>query len=153
MSKESSESQKKEQEQELNQLSQECDELDQKISILQKNINDLMDKKPFLTFSDVKKYPGFEDKIIIAITAPQGTIMQVPDSSEGLEFPHKRYQVFFESETPSINARLVQEDKENGWIGMKLKQPTDDPDFIYTMEEEGIIDFYDDLIEKNDLFE
>lgn len=140
-------------EQEINILSQECDDLDRKIMSIQKNIGEMMDKKPFLTFQDIKKFPSLEDKTVIAITAPQGTVMQVPDPYEGLEFPQRRYQVFFESEVPSIHARLVTEDKDHGWIGKTLKAVQEDPDFIYSMEEEGIIDLYDEFIERNDLFE
>eukprot|EP00271_Cylindrocystis_brebissonii_P000968 TRINITY_DN11177_c0_g1_i1.p1 TRINITY_DN11177_c0_g1~~TRINITY_DN11177_c0_g1_i1.p1 ORF type:complete len:643 (-),score=164.30 TRINITY_DN11177_c0_g1_i1:1071-2999(-) len=66
--------------------------------------------KPFLyvTEEDIKTLPSFQNQTLIAIKAPAGTMLEVPDPDEGgLEYPHKRFQVNFKSEGGPIDVYLV----------------------------------------------
>lgn len=64
-------------ESELHDVAQELMMLDQKIGDVQMSISQLNDLKPFVTYQDIRHISGMQDKTIIAVTAPQGTLLKV----------------------------------------------------------------------------
>jgi len=47
----------------------------------------------FVTHDDVRTISAFAADTVIAIKAPSGTTLEVPDPDEGMEYPQRRYQV------------------------------------------------------------
>ncbi|KAH7438024.1 hypothetical protein KP509_05G101500 [Ceratopteris richardii] len=61
----------------------------------------------YVTEDDIKSLPCFQNETLIAIKAPHGTILEVPDSAEALESPQKRYQIILQSASGPIDVYLV----------------------------------------------
>ncbi|KAI5064293.1 hypothetical protein GOP47_0020963 [Adiantum capillus-veneris] len=61
----------------------------------------------YVTEDDIKRLPCFQNETLIAIKAPHGTTLEVPDPDEAMEYPQKRYQIILQSATGPIDVYLV----------------------------------------------
>lgn len=79
----------------------------------------------YVTEEDIKSLPCFQNETLIAIKAPHGTTLEVPDPNEAVEYPRKRYQILLQSATGPIDVYLVSrfEEKFEGRMnGAELPQ-------------------------------
>lgn len=67
----------------------------------------------FVTHEDIRNLPGMEDQTLIAIKAPAGTRLEVPDPDEGMSLGKRRFQIFLQSEnnTP-IDVYLLSQEEQ-----------------------------------------
>lgn len=91
-----------------------CDEawLDQAIAQMQASLRELADdtsnaQYAYVTHEDVRNIPAFAPDTVIAIKAPSGTTLEVPDPDEGMEYPQRRYQIYLKSHKGPIEVFLV----------------------------------------------
>ncbi|MCO5557603.1 hypothetical protein L7F22_011169 [Adiantum nelumboides] len=61
----------------------------------------------YVTEDDIKSLPCFQNETLIAIKAPHGTTLEVPDPEEAIEYPQRRYQILLQSATGPIDVYLV----------------------------------------------
>lgn len=61
----------------------------------------------YVTHSDIKSIPELHGDTLIAIKAPPGTELEVPDPDEGMPFGERRYQIFLKSTGGPIDCLLV----------------------------------------------
>ena len=61
----------------------------------------------YVTHDDVRSIPSFAADTVIAIKAPSGTTLEVPDPDEGMEYPQRRYQIYLKSHTGPVEVFLV----------------------------------------------
>lgn len=61
----------------------------------------------YVTEDDIKTLPCFQNETLIAIKAPHGTTLEVPDPDEATEYPQRRYQILLQSATGPIDVYLV----------------------------------------------
>lgn len=66
----------------------------------------------FVTHEDVRNLPKFQDETLIAIKAPPGTTLEVPDAEEGMPAGQRRYEIFLRSSTGPIDIYLVSQHEE-----------------------------------------
>ena len=81
----------------------------------------------FVTHDDIRGLPCFRQNTVMAIKAPAGTTLEVPDPDEGMTNGNRRFQIFLKSETGPIEVFLVSQvayerAAENG---APLQTPTD----------------------------
>ncbi|PRP84837.1 transcription factor E2F [Planoprotostelium fungivorum] len=125
-------------------------------------------KWAYITHDDVRNLPGMENQTLIAIKAPAGTRLEVPDPDEGMDGGDRRYQIFLQSENgAAIDVYLVSSEApapapttdttqflEEG-ISLNPKDmhyetealvriapPPETDEYFTIMEGEGISDFY-----------
>jgi len=74
------------------------------------SINSLQ-RYAFVSHDDVRNLPSMQGQTLIAIKAPAGTRLEVPDPDEGMSGGKRRYQIFLQSEqgTP-IDVYLVSQE-------------------------------------------
>jgi len=67
----------------------------------------------FVSHEDIRNLPGMEDQTLIAIKAPAGTRLEVPDPDEGMSGGKRRFQIFLQSEnnTP-IDVYLLSQEEQ-----------------------------------------
>jgi hypothetical protein len=81
-------------------------ELDQRIEKAFNNVRELTSnadclKLAFVTNDDVRELPQFKDQIILAIKAPRGTRMEVPEATESPNRPNQlSYQIYLKGDEP-----------------------------------------------------
>ncbi|XP_026665351.2 transcription factor E2FB-like isoform X1 [Phoenix dactylifera] len=80
-------------------------EMEENLRILTEDENN--QKWLYLTNDDINNLPCFEDSTLIAIRAPHGTSIEVPNPDEGLDFPQRRYQILFRSSMGPIDTYLI----------------------------------------------
>lgn len=61
----------------------------------------------YVTEDDIKTLPCFQNETLIAIKAPHGTTLEVPDPDEAVEYPQRRYQILLQSAMGPIDVYLV----------------------------------------------
>ncbi|EFC36120.1 predicted protein [Naegleria gruberi] len=66
----------------------------------------------FVTYDDVLDISTLKDRTVIAIKAPSGTTLTVPDPDEGMEMGKRRYQIFLKSPAEPIDVYLVDRDSD-----------------------------------------
>ncbi|KAJ6759915.1 TRANSCRIPTION FACTOR E2F [Salix purpurea] len=66
----------------------------------------------FVTKEDIKILPGFQNETLIAIKAPHGTTLEVPDPDEAVDYPQRRYRIVFRSTMGPIDVYLVSQFEE-----------------------------------------
>ncbi|XP_047982970.1 transcription factor E2FB-like isoform X2 [Salvia hispanica] len=66
----------------------------------------------FITEEDVKNLPCFENETLIAIKAPHGTTLEVPEPDEAGDFPQRRYKIVLRSTMGPIDVYLVSQFEE-----------------------------------------
>ena len=72
-----------------------------------KSCDNVAQDKLFVAEEDIKGIPSFSTETLIAVRAPHGTTLEVPDPEDGMEFPKKRYQIFLRSSVGPIEVFLV----------------------------------------------
>jgi len=109
---------------EIEKIAQEENELDEELQTLQANTRKLMDdpetaKFAFVTYDDIRRIPSLQRESVIAIKAPSGTKLEVPDPDEGMIPPARRLQILLKSTT-------------GGPIDVYLVNPSDDTTTVET---------------------
>ena len=61
----------------------------------------------YVTHEDIRSILAFAPDTVIAIKAPSGTTLEVPDPDEGMEYPQRRYQIYLKSTTGAVEVFLV----------------------------------------------
>ena len=86
--------------------------LDGAIAQMQSSLRELADddtnaQYAYVTHEDVRNIPAFAPDTVIAIKAPSGTTLEVPDPDEGMEYPQRRYQIYLKSQSGPVEVFLV----------------------------------------------
>ncbi|XP_074289541.1 transcription factor E2FA-like isoform X2 [Silene latifolia] len=66
----------------------------------------------FVTEEDIKGMPCFQNETLIAIKAPHGTTLEVPDPDEAVDYPQRRYRIVLRSTMGPIDVYLVSQFEE-----------------------------------------
>lgn len=61
----------------------------------------------YVTEDDIKNLPCFQNETLIAVKAPQGTTLEVPDPDEAVDYPQRHYQILLQSTRGPIDVYLV----------------------------------------------
>ncbi|KAK6126499.1 hypothetical protein DH2020_039772 [Rehmannia glutinosa] len=93
-------------------LSMEERSLDERIRQMQEKLRDLSEdennqKWVFVTEDDIKNLPCFQNETLIAVKAPHGTTLEVPDPDEAVDDPQRRYRIILRSTMGPIDVYLV----------------------------------------------
>ncbi|KAH7864807.1 hypothetical protein Vadar_034085 [Vaccinium darrowii] len=102
---------------EVENLSMEECRLDEQIREMQERLRELSEnehnqKLLFVTEDDIKGLPCFQNQTLIAIKAPHGTTLEVPDPDEAVDYPQRRYRVVLRSTMGPIDVYLVSQFEE-----------------------------------------
>ncbi|GFQ04498.1 transcription factor e2fa [Phtheirospermum japonicum] len=102
---------------ELENLSMEERSLDDQIRQMQEKLRDLSEdeinqKWLFVTEDDIKNLPCFQNETLIAVKAPHGTTLEVPDPDEAVDYPQRRYRIILRSTMGPIDVYLVSQFEE-----------------------------------------
>ncbi|KAL7594546.1 hypothetical protein Lser_V15G28660 [Lactuca serriola] len=102
---------------EVQKLSMEEHKLDESIREMQERMSDLSEdntnqKWLFVTEDDIKGLPCFQNETLIAIKAPHGTTLEVPDPDEAVDYPQRRYRIILRSTMGPIDVYLVSQFEE-----------------------------------------
>lgn len=107
---------------EFNRINNELEELDKEEEFLdlwtaqiQENLNNLTkeqsyDELAYVTYEDLKSLPNLtdnENETLLAIRAPPGTTLEVPDPDSFPPEEHEKYQLFLRSETGEIIVYVI----------------------------------------------
>ncbi|ERN16172.1 hypothetical protein AMTR_s00030p00231260 [Amborella trichopoda] len=115
--------------------------IDEQIREMQKSLRDLSEdennqKWLYVTEEDIKGLPCFQNETLIAIKAPHGTTLEVPDPDEAVEYPQRRYQILLRSTMGPIDVYLVSQFKKleevNSVADSPLQPPQSTPDHVVT---------------------
>uniref|UniRef100_A0A7N0UDX9 E2F/DP family winged-helix DNA-binding domain-containing protein n=1 Tax=Kalanchoe fedtschenkoi TaxID=63787 RepID=A0A7N0UDX9_KALFE len=98
-------------------LSSEEHKLDEKISEMQGKLTDLFEdennkKWLFLRDEEIMTLPCFQNETLIAVKAPHGATVEVPDPDEDGDHSEKRYRILFRSIMGPIDVYLVSQFEE-----------------------------------------
>jgi hypothetical protein len=102
---------------ELRALLSEEAHLDADIELLQQSLRDMADNPTnaqlgFVTYDDIRMLPRLRGETIMAIKAPPGTRLRVPDPDEGMPRGQRRYELFLKSENNQpIDVFLVSDER------------------------------------------
>ncbi|CAN6577319.1 unnamed protein product [Malus baccata var. baccata] len=66
----------------------------------------------FVTEDDIKGLPCFHNETLIAIKAPHGTTLEVPDPDEAVDYLQRRYRIILRSTMGPIDVYLVSQFEE-----------------------------------------
>ncbi|CAH8355114.1 unnamed protein product [Eruca vesicaria subsp. sativa] len=99
---------------EIENLNLEEQALDNQIREMEERLRDLSEKEKnqkwlFVTEEDIKSLPGFQNQTLIAVKAPHGTTLEVPDPDEAGDLPQRRYRIILRSTMGPIDVYLVSE--------------------------------------------
>ncbi|GAU19995.1 hypothetical protein TSUD_273300 [Trifolium subterraneum] len=102
---------------EIENLTMEERRLDEQIREMQEKLRDLSEdenseKLLFVTEDDIKNLPCFQNETLIAIKAPHGTTLEVPDPDEAVDYPQRRYRIVLRSTMGPIDVYLVSQFEE-----------------------------------------
>ncbi|XP_065867896.1 transcription factor E2FB isoform X2 [Euphorbia lathyris] len=91
--------------------------LDEQTREMQERLRDLSEdennqKWLFVTEEDIKSLPCFHNETLIAIKAPHGTTLEVPDPDEAVDCPQRRYRIVLRSTMGPIDVYLVSQFEE-----------------------------------------
>eukprot|EP00900_Chrysochromulina_parva_P001554 jgi/Chrpa1/1139/Chrysochromulina_OHIO_Genome00001388-RA len=117
--------------------------LDQAIMEMQSSLRDLAEDQAnasyaFVTHEDVRNINAFAADTVIAIKAPSGTTLEVPDPDEGMDYPQRRYQIYLRSTSGPVEVFL-----HEGLLKLEVAEG-DDYWMTQTTGQLGIADFWDD---------
>lgn len=92
--------------------------LDEQIASMQTRLRDLASGEhcaayAYVTHNDIKSIPELRHDTLIAIKAPPGTELEVPDPDEGMPYGERRYQIFLKSTSGPIDCLLVSQGGED----------------------------------------
>ncbi|KZV30553.1 hypothetical protein F511_05703 [Dorcoceras hygrometricum] len=104
--------------QEVENLKLEDGRLDEQIREMQERLRGLSEDENnqrwlFVTEDDIKNLPCFQNQTLIAIKAPHGTTLEVPDPDEAVDYPQRRYRIVLRSTMGRIDVYLVSQFEEN----------------------------------------
>mmetsp|Transcript_5428 Transcript_5428/g.16603 ORF Transcript_5428/g.16603 Transcript_5428/m.16603 type:complete len:296 (+) Transcript_5428:547-1434(+) len=68
----------------------------------------------YVTHEDIRGIASFNADTVIAIKAPSGTTLEVPDPDEGMEQGQRRYQIYLKSQAGPVEVFLVSPTPEDG---------------------------------------
>lgn len=130
--------------QEIENLNVEESRLDDRIRKMQEKLRGLSEDEDnekwlFVTEEDIKDLPCFQNETLIAIKAPHGTFLEVPDPDEAEDYPQRRYKIVLRSTMGPIDVYLVsqfEKFEEMNTVEAEL-QPTIDEASIAPTEEIG----------------
>ncbi|KAJ7948043.1 Transcription factor [Quillaja saponaria] len=102
---------------EVENLTLEEHRLDEQIREMQEQLRDLSEdensqKWLVVTEEDIKGLPCFQNETLIAIKAPHGTTLEVPDPDEAVDYPQRRYRIVLRSTMGPIDVYLVSQFEE-----------------------------------------
>ncbi|XP_020572215.1 transcription factor E2FB-like isoform X2 [Phalaenopsis equestris] len=102
---------------ELQSLESEDCRLDAMICNMQENLlsfseDESNQKWLYLTKEDISCIPCFQNSTLIAVKAPHGTSLEVPNPDEGLEFPQRQYQMLLRSSMGPVDCYLLSNHEE-----------------------------------------
>ncbi|VFQ71431.1 unnamed protein product [Cuscuta campestris] len=91
--------------------------IDEQIREMQERLRDLSEDENnqrwlFVTEEDIKNLPCFQNETLIAIKAPHGTTLEVPDPDEAVDYPQRRYRIVLRSTMGPIDVYLVSQFEE-----------------------------------------
>jgi len=103
---------------ELEELNTQESQIDDYIRQMQEMLKELTDSdenamNSYVTHEDIRNLVNFHGETLIAIKAPSGTTLEVPDPDEGMQPPHRRYQIFLKSSGGPIDVYLVSQHDED----------------------------------------
>ncbi|CAH9148085.1 unnamed protein product [Cuscuta epithymum] len=86
--------------------------IDEQIREMQQRIGDLMEDEKnqrllFIREEDIKSIPSFQHETLIAVKAPHGTTVEVPDPNEAVDHPQRRYRAVLRSTMGPIDVYLI----------------------------------------------
>nr|GLL31308.1 transcription factor E2FB-like isoform X1 [Ipomoea trifida] len=86
--------------------------IDEQIREMQDRLRDLSEDENnkgwlFVTEEDIKGLPCFQNETLLAIKAPHGTTLEVPDPDEAVDYPQRRYRIILRSTMGPIDVYLV----------------------------------------------
>ncbi|CAI0391189.1 unnamed protein product [Linum tenue] len=84
----------------------------EKLSLEEQNLDNQI-RWLFVTEDDIKTLPCFLNETLIAIKAPHGTTLEVPDPAEAVDYPQRRYRIILRSTMGPIDVYLVSKFEEN----------------------------------------
>lgn len=98
-------------------LAMEEQKLDDRIREMQDRLRDLSEdntnqKWLFVTEEDIKGIPFFQNETLIAVKAPHGTTLEVPDPDDVADYPQRRYRIVLRSTMGPIDVYLVSQFEE-----------------------------------------
>ncbi|KNA03356.1 hypothetical protein SOVF_210010 [Spinacia oleracea] len=98
-------------------LSMEERNLDDRIREIQERLRGITEdnnnqKWLFVSEEDMKALPCFQDETLIAIKAPHGTTLEVPEPDEAVDYPQRRYRIVLRSTMGPIDVYLVSQFEE-----------------------------------------
>ncbi|KAL9228613.1 hypothetical protein vseg_004170 [Gypsophila vaccaria] len=98
-------------------LSVEERRLDEQIREKQEQLREMSEEENnqkwlFVTEEDIKGLPCFQNETLIAIKAPHGTTLEVPDPDEAADIPQRRYRIVLRSTMGPIDVYLVSQFEE-----------------------------------------
>ncbi|KAI3450754.1 hypothetical protein Pfo_007419 [Paulownia fortunei] len=102
---------------EIENLNMEERRLDEHIREMQDKLRGLSEdennqKWLFVTEEDIKNLPCLQNETLIAIKAPHGTTLEVPDPDEAVDYPQRRYRIVLRSTMGPIDVYLVSQFEE-----------------------------------------
>lgn len=102
---------------EIENLSMEERKLDEQIREVQERLREITEdniyqKWLFVSEEDMKGLPCFQNETLIAIKAPYGTTLEVPEPDEGADYPQRRYRIVLRSTMGPIDVYLVSQFEE-----------------------------------------
>ncbi|XP_041024261.1 transcription factor E2FA [Juglans microcarpa x Juglans regia] len=91
--------------------------LDDQIREMQERLRDLSQDEDnkrwlFVTKEDIKSIPCLLNETLLAIKAPHGTTLEVPDPDEAVDYPQRRYRIILRSTMGPIDVYLVSQFEE-----------------------------------------
>ncbi|XP_052186439.1 transcription factor E2FB isoform X2 [Diospyros lotus] len=97
---------------EVEDLSIEERKYDEQIREMQERLREMSENENnqkwlFVTEDDIKSLPCFQSETLIAIKAPHGTTLEVPDPDEAVDYPQRRYRIMLRSTMGPIDLYLV----------------------------------------------
>ena len=96
--------------------------LDGAIATMQQSLRSLAEdgdssSHAYMTHDDIRGIGAFAQDTVIAIKAPSGTTLEVPDPDEGMEYPQRRYQIYLKSSAGPVEVFLVSQAADEGAEG------------------------------------
>mmetsp|Transcript_3582 Transcript_3582/g.16391 ORF Transcript_3582/g.16391 Transcript_3582/m.16391 type:complete len:320 (+) Transcript_3582:75-1034(+) len=98
--------------------------LDLHISNMQRSLQLLLEDplhkgNLYIAEEDIMNIPSFSSDTLVAVRAPYGTTLEVPDPDEGIELSNKRYQILLKSGSGPVDVFLVSLRGNSGTQGPK----------------------------------
>lgn len=142
----------------IGKLTSEEERIDAQTAQLQEQLQELAEdrqnlKLAFVTHEDVQRLDEGDDTLI-AIKAPSGTILEVPDPDEGMEAGIRRYQIYLTSSGGSMQVSVINDDDQQEGEASRQQTPMlesqgapvwdDDTDnYFGSLSNNSLCDLYD----------